>query len=960
MRDKRQEQFRPASPTVYDSGGEWPSVHDETLADFGRGDAPDPERIGRFHIHGRLGEGGMGVVYSGYDDDLGRSVAIKLMHAALDADLETRPRLLREAQALARLSHPNVVQIFEVGRHEGRLFVAMEYVHGKTLQAWLRGPDGPRTWRQILDVFLAAGRGLAAAHHVGLVHRDFKPSNVMIGADGRVRVLDFGLVGSLLDCSIDPSAPRPPPVREGPTLPVLQTPLTMTGDVLGTPAYMAPEQYNGRRCDARADQFSFCVALYEALYHRRPFAGATAWEALEASERGEIQPPPLHSRVPAWLHAAVVRGLSPDPAARWPSMTELLAELERDRQGPVRTRFAVGAAAVTAAVGLWFSAVEAPTTAEECEAELNEALGSAWDERTAAALGPAARVRVEGLIKTWRTIRSELCATRHMGSFSAAEYRRGIECLEPYRRLFVRLGERLADGAGDVNPAELPDPARIAACADPSDMSHQTFHGSAGDQEAARRIEEGITEAEVAFITGRYRDSEALAHSAVRAAEELGHAPTLAHALYHLGRAQDFGLRAAAAPRTLAAADLLAVEHDLHDLAANIALRRLRFAAYHREPAEVGRVWYEVLRGRLARVGVADDPRRLEAHNYLGEIALVRHDWAIAEREFRSVLDHAAGTATLLRGPALLGLGRVAFGRGDVAEAHARLAEAQALIEAEWGQEHPRLVPVLLNSADVLLSQGRLVDAETAAQRALAIAKANPRSPRIAVAYYYAALVARERGEFARALALAEHARAELRARELTPEQRSYRPVVLDLVGEMAFKTGEASAALAPYLELLGSSSADDPGQGPALAEAYTRAAGLADRAGADDLVLRFAAAARPFLAAPELASAPELAVDLALAEAHALLRRGRVAAATLVIRSALETWDLDDTATDPRAAALHHALFLALQTKAPAEARCHALRARDLWTLQRPPSRAEFDSLTAWLRAHPDRGDRS
>ena len=950
MPKRRHEQFKPPSSTVYDSGGEWPSMHDKTLADDALRNGPEPERIGRFQIGGRLGEGGMGVVYSGYDGELGRSVAIKLMHAALDADLETRPRLLREAQALARLSHPNVVQIFEVGRHEGRLFVAMEYVHGKTLQAWLRGTDGPRTWRQVLDVFIAAGRGLAAAHAVGLVHRDFKPSNVMIGADGRVRVLDFGLVGSLVDCSGDASGPTAclvPGPRE------LQTPLTMTGDILGTPAYMAPEQYNGRRCDARADQFSFCVALYEALYGRRPFAGATAWDALEASERGEIQAPPAHTRVPAWLHAAVVRGLSANPALRWPSMAALLAELERDRRGPVRARIAAGAA-LTVMVGVWVGAAQTPTTAEQCEVEVNDAFGGAWDEHTAAALGPAARVRVEGLVRTWRTIRSELCAARGMHGLSAAEFDRGLECLEPYRRLFVRLGDQLADGAGEVNLGELPDPVRIAACADPSDMSHQTFHRTRREREATRRIDEVITEAEVAFITGRYRDSEALADSAVRAAEEIGHAPTLAAALYHLGRAQDFGLRAAVAGDTLAAADLLAVRHDMHDLAADIALRRLRFAAYHREPAPVGRVWNEVLRGRLGRVGVADDPRELEAHNYLGEIALAHRDWDTAEREFNAVMDRGLEISSLLRAPALLGLGRVAFARRDFPGAHARLAEAQALIEAEWGQQHPRLVPVLLNAADALREMDRLDDAEVAAQRALAIARANPRSPRIAVAYYYAALVAEGRGEFARALALAEHARVELRARELTPEQRSYRAVVLDLVGKMTLRTGRESAALAPYLELLGSSPAAEPGQGDALAAAYTHAAQLADRAHADDLVQRFVAAARPLLAEVAPAEARELAVDLAVAESRSMLRTGRVAAATLIIRAALESWDPDDTATDRRAAALHHALFVALQADAPAQAHPHALRARDLLTAQDPPAQPELDELTAWLRAHP------
>ncbi|WAS96529.1 serine/threonine-protein kinase [Nannocystis poenicansa] len=948
---RRQEHDSASGSTVYDSGGDWPSMA-QTIPGRSHSCGPDPRQIGRFHVHGRLGEGGMGVVYSGFDGELGRSVAIKLMHAALDTDPETRPRLLREAQALARLSHPNVVQIFEVGHHEGRLFVAMEYVDGETLQAWLRAPDRPRSWRQILAVFIAAGRGLAAAHGVGLVHRDFKPSNVMIGADGRVRVLDFGLVGSLADTRGDDGPASSQSLREVPNPPVLQTPLTMTGDILGTPAYMAPEQYNGLRCDARADQFSFCVALYEALYGVRPFAGATAWDALEASERGEIRPPPADSRVPAWLHAAVVRGLSPDPAARWPSMTALLAELERDRDAPARVRTTIGVAAATLGLGVWLSALRVPAPVERCDAEVHAALADVWDEQTTAALAPPVHAQVSALVAKWKGASHELCLGRVAGVLSDQLLYRGSRCLAAHRQFLQRLARELDRGATDLDWRELPSLTRFAACTHGSDREETAMSAIVMDPEALRRIEEQLAEAEVAWMAGRYRDSEALATAGVREARELGHPPTLAHALYHLSRAQDAGPRADAAGATLAEADLLAVAHDLPDLAADIALRRLRFAVYQDYRPQDGRVWYEVLRGRLARVGIPDDPRAVEAHDYLGLIALAEEDWALAEDEFLTAWQGGEAGWPLLRTPALLGLGRTFLARGDHAAAGEHFASARAILEAELGPEHPKLVPALLNHIDALLPLGRVAEAEAAALRALELAAVEPGSPHLPLAQFYAAEVAEARGDAALALALAERARVALRAEGLTADQRVYRPEVLDLVGRLSYRTGGANAAIAPYHELLSAPEGRDPAYGERLARAYTTAATLADEAGADELALRFVGAARSFFARVAPADAPALVAELALAEGAALIRLGRTAAATLVIRAALDDWDPHRRARDPRTADLHHALFAALRAESPAQALPHALRARELYAALAAPPQAKLAGIDAWLRS--------
>jgi hypothetical protein len=287
------------------------------------GAAPSPgTRIGRFSVVGLLGQGGMGTVVAAHDPDLDRQVAIKLVSRGAADSEEARERLLREARALAKLRHPNVVAVHEVGEHEGQVYLAMERVEGGTLRRALREIEGAASasWRPILELFVAAGRGLAAAHESGMVHRDFKPENVLVDHDGRVLVVDFGLVGSSGELA-RLSGGEGDAVHER---------LTRHDVVIGTPAYMAPEQHLGMPVDARADQFAFCVALYEALYGALPFEGDTRKRYVGAMTRGELRPLPAERRLPRWLHDALARGLSADPAARFPSMEALLAELGAD------------------------------------------------------------------------------------------------------------------------------------------------------------------------------------------------------------------------------------------------------------------------------------------------------------------------------------------------------------------------------------------------------------------------------------------------------------------------------------------------------------------------------------------------------------------------------------------------------------------------------------------------------
>ncbi len=289
---------------------------------------PEPSglpRVGRFSILTRLGAGAMGVVFAAYDEILDRKVAIKLLKGGA-GDPDRKARLIREAQALARLSHPNVVAIHESGEHDQQIYIAMEFVRGRTLDDALLalGEDArARPWKAVVDLVLAAGRGLAAAHGAGLVHRDFKPQNVLVGDDGVVKVADFGLARAAI------AELEAPTATDDAGASLLESPLTRVGALVGTPAYMAPEQLEGGLVSPKSDQFAFCVALFEALSGERPYRGDSLAALLDALAAGL---PAGERRLggPAWLEAALRRGLARDPEARWPTMDALLDALDAD------------------------------------------------------------------------------------------------------------------------------------------------------------------------------------------------------------------------------------------------------------------------------------------------------------------------------------------------------------------------------------------------------------------------------------------------------------------------------------------------------------------------------------------------------------------------------------------------------------------------------------------------------
>jgi serine/threonine protein kinase len=333
------------------------SLASSAEADGGGARGLDPGTLvaGRYAVRRVIGAGAMGVVYEAHDRELHRRVALKLVRpSGDDASRERlRARVRREARAMARLSHPNVVAVYDVGTHAEAVFVTMELVDGTTLSEALA--HRRHGWRQVLDLFRQAGEGLEAAHAAGIVHRDFKPDNVLVGTDGRAKVSDFGIARAERATSL--------PVAESTDVAGASS-LHSTTRAAGTPAYMAPEQMRGEETGVQADVFSFCVALYEALYDRRPFEGATVETLLSNIERGELRPRPGAARVPARIRRALARGLDARTARRTPTMTAVLRELRSAR--PVSLRWAAAAAvAVTIFTGaaVWSAGRAAPAPA---------------------------------------------------------------------------------------------------------------------------------------------------------------------------------------------------------------------------------------------------------------------------------------------------------------------------------------------------------------------------------------------------------------------------------------------------------------------------------------------------------------------------------------------------------------------------------------------------------------------
>jgi len=457
------------------------------------------QRIGEYFVLHRVGAGAMGTVYAAYDPDLDRKVAVKVLKERASGESIGRKRLQREARALARLQHPNVVTVHAVGEAAGHAWVAMAFVDGVDLATWLGAEK--HGWQDVLDVFVGAGRGLAAAHAAGVIHRDFKPGNVLIGKDLQVRVADFGLARpaelasgagdhagagqgvddlgaarELGETSVADAAPDPGPLgsRPGsglstasPSWTAGDDHLTRTRGVVGTPMYMAPEQHVGSRVGASADQYAYCLSLYEALYGEFPFDHTSVISLVEEKHAGAIKAAPASSDVPRWLRRIVVRGLAPEPDDRHPSMDALLAEIDAQRrraQGRSGRRLALGGVAVAVALaglGGWYAASNAipgPAAADPC-AEAAADIEARWDQAARSELTttieavevPFAKTSAEHIMgvldehaASLAELRTDTCREEHAGRLATQSARLRRDCLDDARARFDLVLEILA------------------------------------------------------------------------------------------------------------------------------------------------------------------------------------------------------------------------------------------------------------------------------------------------------------------------------------------------------------------------------------------------------------------------------------------------------------------------------------------------------------------------------------
>ncbi|WAS90815.1 serine/threonine-protein kinase [Nannocystis punicea] len=673
------------------------------FASLSRGDA-----VGRYVILDRVGEGGMGVVHAAYDPELDRRVAIKLVRPDL-RDADSRARLLREAKAMARLRHPNVIAIHDIGEVDDQVFLAMEFIDGVTLGAWLR--QAPRRWQEVRGVFVQAGRGLAAAHQAGVLHRDFKPDNVLVARDGRAIVTDFGLAR--------PTAPTPAELETLRSTPdagwQAANDLTDARQLLGTPSYMAPEQLAGGPADERSEQFAFCVALFEGLYGVRPFAGASLEVLRAAIEAGQLVPRPRERPTPAWLERAVLRGLSGAPSRRWSSMHALLAVLER---GPPHRRWPWLAAGLLALAG-GLAALRTPAAAAERCSGSELRVGRVWDDarrhslRRAllatstgdrSATSAAVEREVDRYARTWAETRRDAClATHARGEQSSAQLERRMDCFDRRLReldgLLTMLGQAEGDtlehAAGAVR--RLPAPSRCAV----GDVQLEAPGASEGP------LQNRLAELRTLALLKRSARVLPLAQALVRDADLVADPALSLEARYLLGGAQlDLGDRTAA-EHTLEETYWSAVRAGLDELAARAALDRTSAAAAG--PAvEATLTWVRHAEAVVMRAG--GDPQHLG--KLAGILALVeqaRGDFKAAREHYERALELFARAGAAAQGDAGSAHANYAGAlrrAGDERAAREHHERALELFVEHWGSDHPNTHSVRLNLAALLAAHG--------------------------------------------------------------------------------------------------------------------------------------------------------------------------------------------------------------------------------------------------------------
>ncbi|MEM7153676.1 MAG: tetratricopeptide repeat protein [Myxococcota bacterium] len=682
-------------------------------------------RVDRYVIMAKIGAGTTGSVYSAFDPELDRKLAIKLLHPGSSPRRAQRAR--KEAKALAKVNSPNVVSVFDVGRVGDETFIAMEFVDGQTLDQWLEREAGG--WRSVLGVFIGAGRGLAAAHAAGLVHGDFKPANVMVDRSGHARVLDFGRARPAQNESAVDSGDTPAPSDS----------MATDGGVMGTPAYMSPEQVLQTELSPRSDQFSFCVALWEGLFGERPFRGERFFELAAALLEQRPEPPAKRNAVPTWLVRALLRGLSREPSERWPAMDTLLRELTRNRVRR-RTTIAVGLA-VVGSLGAWGLA-PAPSERARCQREANEAM-RLWSDERASALREAIEGSGEayasdvatGVVRqvgrytdAWRTAYEETCTASRKTLPDDTRYA-AHRCLDERRReLDTRLSALVHEEAkaalhGAKAIESLP---RIWAC---TDVAYLAVAGEGpADPEVAvatQTLTGKIAEIRSASAVGRYRAAHELAREVVDEADALSYRPISAAAHLALGqRAYTLG-DLDESRRHLRHAYRSSIVAERARLSILSALALARLEGLQGGKPEQGREWAYHADAHLERPGVGPS-LRVQYHSVLGLIDSQDQRPEDAIRHFEQALE----LTERIDGPGTLTAAKLDFNLAAQLRRQGQYERALPLLERglqthleRLGEHHPELSMAHNNYAATLISLGRTADATGHLERAVAIAE---------------------------------------------------------------------------------------------------------------------------------------------------------------------------------------------------------------------------------------------
>ncbi len=688
--------------------------------------------LGRYVLLGRIGSGAMGVVYAAYDPELDRKVAIKCV-AAREATAGDRTRLVREAQALAKLSHPNAVAVHDAGTRDDAVWLAMEYVEGLTLDRWLGARA--RTTAEILEVLQAIAQGLAAAHRAGIVHRDVKPANVMLGDDGRVRVMDFGLARAFDSADLPAEAP------ESSSPSALSRSATRVGARPGTPAYMAPEQHAGGTADARSDQFAFCVTAWEALYGERPFAGDSVVEIATNVLHATLREPSTGVAVPRWVRRVLERGLAREPDQRWPSMSALTEAIAAGERATRRNRwFAMAAALGAIAIGgASLHAVSQRAARAACRER-----GAAIDEVWRPEIAEQVRERLRGSGVTFAQTTADHVtpwlddyAVRWRDAVSSACTSDRARPVEPaiaqaQQWCFAQRRDQLASV---VEPLLEPDVMRIQAALDavsgldPIEMCSDEAHLS---RIPVPPVEHRDAIAALTRECARLDnapgndDTEQRARGVLAQAEAIGWPPLVARARASVGAVLRHRSDSAAAEAAYEPAFFTAAAAGDYVLATQIAVVLTDIVGDDLARPDEGMRWSRL--GDLMRAFVPDPTRALVSSGLAarGVVSLRKGDFAQARADLEqsiAVLEAAVpGHPAIARRRANLAIALAQQGLVEEA-AEAFDAARLALIESR-GADHPAIGQILHNRANLELQRHRYEAAQATFEEALALRQA--------------------------------------------------------------------------------------------------------------------------------------------------------------------------------------------------------------------------------------------